>query len=95
MTEYSSLDDMLQNFSLEGMLDPETIAQLRGDTISIEGSAGHIYLKQNADVYECTVEGEQIKDKDGKVLRPEDETYQKIVRQSKLLASKDDTIKVI
>jgi len=38
------------------------------------------------------VEGDQIKDKDDKVLSPEDETYQKIIRQSKLLASKDDTI---
>jgi len=86
---------MFQNFSLEGMLTPETLKQLRADSISVEGTTGHIYLKQNADVYECTVKGEQIIDKDGKVLSAEDETYQKIVRQSKLLASKDDTIKVI
>ena len=94
MTKYSSLVDMLQNFSLEGMLEPDTVAQLRADSISVEGTAGHIYLKQNADVYECTVKGDKILDKDGKVLGPEDETYQKIIRQSKLLASKDDTIKV-
>ena len=95
MTEYSSVDDMLKNFTVEGLLDPETIAQLRGDSISIEGTAGHIYLVQNAHVSEGTVEGEQIIDKNGKVLGKEDETYQKIVRQSKAMASKDDTIKVI
>ena len=92
MTEHKSIDDMFQNFSLGDIIDPDTLAQLRSDTISVEGGAGHIYLMQNAAVYECTVDGGQIIDKDGKVLSEEDETYQKIIRQSKLLASKDDTI---
>jgi len=92
LTKYTSIDDMLQNWCLGDAMDPKTLAQLRADTISTEGGAGHIYLKENAKVYECTVEGDQITDKDGKVLNPEDETYQKIIRQSKLLASKDDTI---
>ena len=92
MIKYKHADDVLENWSLASVVDPETIAQLRGDTIWTAGGAGNIYLRQNADVYECTVEGNQIKDKDGKVLSTEDETYQTIVRMAKRQASKDDTI---
>ena len=92
MTKYSSIDDMLQNWSIGNAMDPATLAQMRGDSISDGEGAGRIYLTQNADAYECTVKGDQIKDKDGKVLSPEDDTYQKIVRMAKLQASKDDTI---
>jgi len=92
LIKYDSADDVLENWSLAGVMDPETIAQLRADTIWTEGGAGNIYLKQNADVYECTVEGNVIKDKDDKDLGPEDDTYQTIVRMAKMQASKDDTI---
>ncbi len=92
MIKYDGVMDVLENWSLKGVMDPEIIEQLRADSIWTEGSAGNVYLRENAKVYECSLEGDEIKDKDGKVLSPEDETYQKIVRQSKLLASKDDTI---
>lgn len=79
-------------FNLGEVMSQDTKSQLRGDTIWTEGGAGNIYLKQNADVYECTVEGNIIKDKAGRALSKDDDTYTTIIKNSKKQAAGDDTI---